>query len=80
MVGWVTQSETAICLTCHRAMDLRWRVSPDGVGLQAIAPAREVARERDGSKPELQWVTLQMRCPCGTTLGILVELAPVAVA
>ncbi len=75
MVGWATMSETAICLECHRSMDFKWRVSEDGK-FAAIAPAHEVNREPDAQRAEVLWVTLQMRCRCGATLGILVDVAP----
>lgn len=77
MVGeWATASETGICLNCHRSMEFKWRIASDGSKLQVLPPAHEVAREVDEKKPGVFWVTLQMRCRCGTFLGILVDLSP----
>jgi hypothetical protein len=74
--GWVPRTEAAICLNCHRSLDFHWQISSDGRSLQPKAPAHVVDREPDAKNPDLFWVTMQARCRCGTTLGIVVDVSP----
>ena len=76
MGGWVSRSEVAICLNCHRSVDFRWQTSSDGKNLEPTAPVHVVDREVDAKNPALLWITLQARCRCGTTLGIVVDVGP----
>lgn len=74
MQGWETKSETGICLSCHRSIEMKWRESPDGSRVEPVAPVHVVASERDEKQPEVTWVTLQVKCRCGGFLGIVVDV------
>jgi hypothetical protein len=77
--GWDTRSEVGICLTCHRSIEIKWRVAPDGSKVDPVAPAHKVAAEQDERDPRVTWVTLQQKCRCGSFLGIVVDVvAPAA--
>ncbi len=74
MQGWEARSEAGICLGCHRSVELKWRVSPDGRRVEPVAPVHVVASERDDKDPRVTWVTLQVKCRCGGFLGSVVEV------
>jgi hypothetical protein len=74
MSGWVTRSEGGFCLSCHRSIELSWRVAPDGSRVEPVAPVHVVASEPDEKDPRVTWVTLQVKCRCGGFLGIVVDV------
>lgn len=77
MQGWESRSEVGICLSCHRSVEMKWRLNPDGTRLEPVAPVHAVARELDEKDPSVTWVTLQVKCRCGSFLGIVVDVRAV---